>query len=206
MYDRLKALMGRGYPVGIKFGLETAAPREEALFCELVQRARMGESVFFSGQGCPVGSFVLGWSESDPAEYYFRSGRYKTKAAASKAAGSIPRLKIKAGCIHLFPLKAGALDFDAVILFLTPFRAMQLIMALTYHDGSRLNFTTGGTASVCGDCASVPVTTHRLSISLGCKGSRKHSKYGDDEVLASIPFDLVDDIEEGLASIPDVYS
>jgi uncharacterized protein (DUF169 family) len=39
-------------------------------------------------------------------------------------------------------------------------------------------------------------------ISLGCKGSRKHTKYADEEVVVGIPFEIAGKIEEALGKIP----
>jgi len=44
-----------------------------------------------------------------------------------------------------------------------------------------------------------------MGISPGCKGSRKHSKYGDDEVVVGIPFQLAKEIDEALGKIPETY-
>ena len=41
-----------------------------------------------------------------------------------------------------------------------------------------------------------------LVLSFGCKGSRKHSEYGDDEVPLGIGFEFVEMIEKGLGKIP----
>ena len=44
-----------------------------------------------------------------------------------------------------------------------------------------------------------------IGITLGCKGSRKHSKYRDDEVVVGIPFQLAKDVDEALEKIPVTY-
>ena len=42
-------------------------------------------------------------------------------------------------------------------------------------------------------------------ISLGCKGSRKHTGYGDEEVVVGIPFEIAEEIEEALGKIPGTF-
>ncbi len=43
----------------------------------------------------------------------------------------------------------------------------------------------------------------KTGISLGCKGSRKHSRYGDDEVVVGIPSELAQEIDIALGKIPE---
>jgi len=57
----------------------------------------------------------------------------------------------------------------------------------------------------CGEWVAAAENYHQLCISLGCKGSRKHSRYGDDEVIVGIPKKLVIPIQEGLEAIPGVF-
>lgn len=198
-------LMDYGSPVGVSFTKNADSLKSDRLFCELVQEARLGETIAFSEQSCPAGGYVLGMEVPRPDDYYFRSGRYKTRAAAVMASKSLPRLTGRYDCITLFPLKDDFKEFDVMLLFLTPIKAMRIIQACAYHDGLPVEFRSGGTASVCGDCTAGPLNTRRLCMSLGCKGSRKHSKYGDNEIIVGIPYDLVFVIQKGLATIPEIF-
>jgi uncharacterized protein (DUF169 family) len=198
-------LMETGYPVAIRFVQDAAAERTDMLFCELVQSARNGDYFTFSEQGCPVGAYVLGQNEPRPDDYYYRSGRYKDRASAVEAARSLPRLVKSFSSIQLFPLTKSSDRYDILLLFLSPNKAMQIIQALSYHTGLPSEFRTGGTASICGDCTAAAENSHQLCISLGCKGSRKHSRYGDNEVIVGIPENLIIPILEGLASIPGIF-
>lgn len=203
--QNITALMNHGYPVGVKFTQTGPVSRTNKLFCELVQQARQGATISFSEQGCPVGAYVLGRNASKPDEYYYNSGRYRSKEAAVRAAEALPRLKVRYRSIRLFPVVENTPDFDVMLLFLSPERAMRLVQAVSYHDGQPLTCITGGTASVCGDCTAVPANTGRMCISPGCKGSRKHSMYGENELIAAIPFNQFKDICEGLAAIPGTF-
>ena len=203
--ENITELMDIGYPVGVKFIQIGPASRTKRLFCELIQQARKGEIVTFSTQGCPVGAYVLGKDAPLPDNYYFSSGRYSSLDAAARAAGALPRLEVPYSSIQLFPLTEDTTDFDVMLLFLTPEKATQLVQAFSYNDGRPLTFTTAGTASVCGDCTAAPANTGRLCVSLGCKGSRKHSKYGKDELIVAIPCNLISDIRKGLLAIPGIF-
>jgi uncharacterized protein (DUF169 family) len=63
---------------------------------------------------------------------------------------------------------------------------------------------TGGIASACSDCTAYPAQG-APGISLGCKGSRKHSGYADDELVVGIPFDIAAEIDRALSKIPETF-
>ena len=198
MLKNLPALMGKGKPVSVVFTKEQGEDTD-LLYCELIQKARFGESFLIREQGCSVGAYVLGDNENPPGDYYYESGRYSDRTAARKAASSLHRLAKKSGAMKISPYSDG--DFDILILFLKPERAMRIIQALAYHDGKPVEFTTGGTASVCSDCTAYPMDGE-IGTSLGCKGSRKHSNYMDDELVVGIPFELSGKIDDALGKTP----
>ncbi len=197
--------MDSGYPVGVKFSKNGPASQTDRLFCELVQQARHGETISFSVQSCPVGAYVLGRDTKKPTDYYFSSGRYISKAAADRAAGLLPQLDTQYKFVELFPVKQDQVVFDVLLLFLNPARAMRLVQAMSYYNGQPLEFSNSGTASVCGECTVTTFNTKSLCLSIGCKGSRKHSRYTENEMIAGIPHILVNDINEGLAFTPGIF-
>ncbi len=201
MFYRIAQLMDRGNPVGVLF-TEEEGENSSFLYCELIQRARFGESFLIKNQSCKVGAYILGETETAPVDYYFKSGRYDNRNAASCAVSALHRLDQKAGSIKITPYSGG--NFDILILFLKPERAMRLVQACTYQSGNPVDFRTGGIASICSDCTTYPVKG-KPAISTGCKGSRKHSKYPDDELPVGIPFKLAEKIDAALGKIPQTF-
>lgn len=172
------------------------------LYCELVQKARMGEEFLVSGQSCSPGDYVLGFSEKSPAAYYLNSGRYRNSQAAENAAFSLPRLKKRFCFIRIEPLSLNKGCFDVLILFLKPEKAMRIVQASAYSEGKRAVLDTMGAASICGDCT-VLAYRQGIGLSFGCKGSRKHSGYGDFEVPLGLSFEKAAEIEEALSKLPE---
>lgn len=194
--------MDKGSPVSVLFTGEDGE-RSSLLYCEIIQKARFGESFIIKTQGCKVGAYVLGETETGPEEYYSRTKRYKDRDAAKNAALGLRRLGKKGCSIKITPYSGEY--FDILILFLKPERAMRIIQAYSYHGGEPVKFMTGGIASICSDCTAYPLSG-KLGISLGCKGSRKHSRYGDDEVVVGIPFKLAQEIDIALGKIPETIA
>ncbi|MDQ1274850.1 MAG: hypothetical protein QG610_422 [Euryarchaeota archaeon] len=183
-------------------GTEIFSEKSGFLFCELVQKARMGEKFRISGQRCSPGDYILGFSGKSPAEYYLKSGRYRNKQTAEKATLSLPRFKRKFCSIVIEPLSLNKGSFDVLILFLKPERAMRVVQANAYSGGKRTVMDTMGAASICGDCT-VLALEQGMGLSFGCKGSRKHSGYKDFEVPLGIAFEKIEEIEEGLSKLPE---
>lgn len=193
--------MEKGTPVSVLFSDEDGEVSPD-LYCELIQRARYGESFLIKNQGCRIGAYVLGDSEITPLDYYYQSKRYSNKDAARTATENLCRITTKGRSIKITPFEGE--QFDILLLFLKPERAMRIVQALAYISGDHFEMRTGGIASICSDCTAYPFQG-KIGISLGCKGSRKHSKYGDNEVVAGIPFKLAKELDEALGKIPGTY-
>lgn len=199
MLRYIPELMNKGKPVSVLF-TEEEGNDSDLLYCELIQRARHGESFLVKSQSCSVGAFVLGDTETSPEDYYFSSKRYSSRDAAKTAVSGLSRLAKRESSIKITPYSGG--NFDVLLLFLKPERTMRLIQAYTYKSGCPVDIKTGGIASVCSDCTAYPMKG-KLGISPGCKGSRKHSRYSDDELVVGIPFRLARGIDAALGKIPE---
>ena len=197
-----KVSKGKEEKKAVEAGNAKFPEKSDFLFCELVQKARMGEVFTISGQSCSPGDYVLGISKESPAAYYLNSGRYMNTQAAENAALSLPRLEKKFSSIKIEPLSINTGNFDVLILFLEPEKAMRIVQASAYSSGKRIFVDTLGAASICGDCTVLPLR-QGIGLSFGCKGSRKHSEYRDFEVPLGLSFEKAAEIEKGLSKLPE---
>ncbi|WP_319506443.1 DUF169 domain-containing protein [uncultured Methanolobus sp.] len=202
-YPIIKALMDHGEPVCITL-CEEEGSTSDFLYCELVHMAREGESFLMEHQRCRPGDYILGISENGPADYYLKSRRYKDMKTAQNAVNSLPRIKKGFKSLRIEPLKDNEGIFDVLLLYLKPESAMKIIQAYAYHYGEGITSKSIGAASICGDCTARPLE-EGIGISYGCKGSRKHSGYANEEVPVGISYELVKTIEEGLKNIPATF-
>ena len=200
----ISSLMDIGEPVCVTFNERANSEPSDLLYCEMVHKARYGESFSVSTQSCPVGEYVLGVSDNTPHEYYLKSGRYIDIQTARRASESLPRVVKPYRSIKIEPLFENNGAFDALILYLKPERAMRIVQAYSYASGARVIADTLGAASVCGDCTALTIEKG-LGLSFGCKGSRKHSGYSDDEMPLGIAAEFIENIENGLNNIPKTW-
>ncbi|MEZ5334199.1 MAG: DUF169 domain-containing protein [Methanolobus sp.] len=91
-----------------------------------------------------------------------------------------------------------------LLLYLNPESAMKIIQAYAFHYGKGIESKSIGAASICGDCTARPLKDG-IGISYGCKGSRKHSGYANEEVPVGIAWDMLETIEAGLKNIPETF-
>jgi len=202
MFTEIAKLMDNGEPVCVTFEKGGSGEDCDLLYCELITKARYGETFLVSSQRCPPGKYVLGESEDQPDGYYLKSGRYIDKETAANAASNLPRVSREYDRIRIEPLSKNNGTFDVMILYLRPERAMRIVQAMAYNDGERVSIDTFGAASICGDCTAL-ADEKGIALTYGCKGSRKHSDYSDDEIPIGIRFDKAEKIEKGLKKIPE---
>jgi uncharacterized protein (DUF169 family) len=202
-YPNIEALMEKGEPVCISL-CEEEGENSEMLYCELIHLARNGESFLIEDQRCRPGKFILGVSENSPADYYLKSNRYKDEETARKAVDSLPRIEREYRSLKIEPLEKNNGEFDVLLLYLKPESAMKIIQAYAFHFGEGIILRSIGAASICGDCTA-RVLKEGIGVSYGCKGSRKHSGYANEEVPIGIAYSMLEKIEEGLKTIPATF-
>lgn len=203
LYPCIAALMEEGRPVCITL-CRDEGETSDLLYCELVHRARYGESFLVKDQGCRPGKYILGFSDESPADYYLKSNRYHDRETARRAVASLPRIKKDYKSLKLEPLERNKGEYDVLLLYLKPERAMKIIQAYAYHSGEGITLSSAGAASICGDCTARPLEDG-IGISCGCKGSRKHSGYANEEMPVGISYQMLEIIEEGLKNIPATF-
>jgi len=79
-----------------------------------------------------------------------------------------------------------------VILIITnPKQVMELSQALLHKNGGRVNASFAGKQSVCADGVAYPYISGEAGVTVGCSGSRKYTEIKEDEMIISIPVDML---------------
>ncbi len=209
-----EALHLTGSPVAIKFVSspdnipEGISEIEETVrHCRMVSLAREGK-VFYatdSKHQCGGGAWVLGLREIGPSmksgEHYLKLGKYSSLAASKRTVHHVPALPQETYAIVYAPLEKVDFIPDIVIIFAKPFSMLKLAQSTLYQVGGRLYPEFSGIQSVCSDATAYVYQTGRPNFSLGCDGSRKFSGIADEEMVAGLPAERLEELAEAVVKV-----
>ncbi|MHA1669467.1 MAG: DUF169 domain-containing protein [Promethearchaeota archaeon] len=150
---------------------------------------------------CPLANIALGFEEKNKLfeEGAFFIGRYNsTKEGAKKTAASMPN--ITPGKFNA--IVAGALnriDFepDIILIWGNSAQIMRIIQGYLWNKGGRISMSTF-CDGVCADTISNTIITGELQVAFPCLGDRRFGMALDTDLIASIPFNIVNEIIEGM--------
>jgi len=179
-------------------------PDKKIALCQIFSYARnygwtMGCTI--EDNLCPLADIALGFEEPHRLfqEGAFFVGRYNaTKEAAKKTAASMPYLPQG----NYSAVVAGALNRiefvpDLVLIWGNSAQIMRVIQGFLWNEGGRVSMSTF-CDGVCADSISQAILTGELQISFPCLGDRRFGLAKDTDLIASIPFGIMDSIIEGM--------
>jgi len=150
---------------------------------------------------CPLAEITIGFEESSRLfeEGAFFVGRYnETKDAAKETASSMPKLEFnKYKAVIAGSLNRIDFDPDLILIWGNSAQIMRIIQGYLWKRGGRISMSTFCDV-VCADTISNALITGELQIAFPCLGDRRFGMALDTDLIASIPFNLKDDILEGL--------
>ena len=179
-------------------------PEKEIALCQIFSYARYyGWTMGCTKEDniCPLADIALGFEERNKLfeEGAFFIGRYNsTKEAAKKTSASmsnIPYEKFNA-------IAAGALnriDFepDLILIWGNSAQVMRIIQGYLWNKGGKFSLSTF-CDGVCADTISNAIINGELQIAFPCLGDRRFGMAMDSDLIASIPFSLIDEIIDGM--------
>jgi uncharacterized protein (DUF169 family) len=179
-------------------------PEEDIILCQLFSYSRYyGWTMGCTGEDniCPLAGITLGFEEAHDLfkEGAFFIGRYnETKEAAKITTASIPKLPpneykaIVSGAL-------GRVDFepDLILIWGNSAQMMRIIQGYLWKKGGRVNMSTF-CDGVCADTITNTILTQDLQIAFPCLGDRRFGNATDNDLIASLPFSLVNEILSGI--------
>lgn len=199
-------------PVGIRF-LKTkdefenvdAQPIIHKLpYCVMVRSASYGHSIKAVDEnfGCRSAARALGFVE---AKEDFLSGKdgyafgiYDSLEIAKDASQTITLCHRKTYGVKIASLSLFQEEPDVIIIFVNPYHAMRLLQAHTFFYGSDNCLKARGLQAICSESTAYPYMTGNMNVSMLCSGTRYVSRWGEDELAVSFPYDKLNKIIEGL--------
>ena len=217
-YQRLDNQLNRylrlaTFPVGVKL-LENSEdlnaisfikkPEHKIALCQIFSYARYyGWTMGCTKKDnlCPLAEITVGFEKSHTLfeEGAFFIGRYnETKEAAIKTTSTMPKLTygkysaIVAGALNRIDFKP-----DLILIWGNSSQIMRLIQGYLWKRGGRISMSTF-CDGVCADTISNAVLTGELQVAFPCLGDRRFGLAMDTDLIASIPFEILEEIIEGM--------
>jgi len=201
------------FPIGVKL-LENSEdlnnvkylkkPEHKIALCQIFSYARYyGWTMGCTKEDnlCPLAEISIGFEKSNKLfeEGAFFIGRYnETKEAAKKTSSTMPQLPYG----QYSAIVSGALsriDFkpDLILIWGNSSQIMRLIQGYLWKRGGRISMSTF-CDGVCADTISNAMLTGELQVAFPCLGDRRFGLAMDSDLIASIPFGIVEEIIEGM--------
>lgn len=187
---------------------------ETTRHCQMVDNVRRLGTQFYSfldDQMCKGGAAVMGLTEMSPklrsGEVYYNLNHFSSLDSAKSTMGRVPMVEansIKA--VVYSPLEKVTFKPDVILIIATPKQVMELSQALLHKSGGRVNAGFAGKQSVCADGVAYPYLTGEAGVTIGCSGSRKYTKIQDEEMIMSIPVDMLPAMVESAKSMFGTYA
>ena len=171
---------------------------EPARFCEMWAKAMDGETVYATAkeEACGGGAFYMGLAEAAPE---LKNGTllsrvypiHRTPMAAVRTTMlASPRIPYGTGvAVACAPLENADFDVDVVMIVCTPAKAMVFADAVSYETGGYLGGMTG--PATCSVAVAGPYLSGKPTFCVADSGAREYMKLGDDEMIVSLPGDML---------------
>lgn len=167
--------------------------------CQMVDNVRREGAQFYAlleDQMCKGGAAVMGLTEMGEklktGEVYYHLKHFGSMDAAKSTMEKVPRVPahtVKA--VVYSPLEKTTFKPDVILIIANPEKVMELSQALLHKEGGRVNASFAGKQSVCADGVAYPYLTGEAGVTVGCSGSRKYTEIKEDEMIMSIPIDML---------------
>jgi uncharacterized protein (DUF169 family) len=202
-------------PIGVRLVKSDETPKDIPLesirrlrYCQLLMEAKKGKSATLTRENiaCPAAAAALGLlpllEKISSGEMLKTLGLFDSMMAAAITMAQMPRLeqgKIRA--VAAAPLEDAKFKQDVVIIEDKPEKIMWINLASIYKTGGRLSFNSAVFQACCVDVTVIPYLTKNINISLGCYGCRDSTDIADDECLAGIPIEKLEEILTSLKTL-----
>lgn len=172
--------------------------------CKMVSLARNGQ-VFYATDAkhqCGGGAWALGLREQSSVlktgEHYYKLRKYESIDSCIRTMNTVANLPQETYATLYAPLEKAEFVPKVVLIFAKPKTMLKLVQTILYRLGGRLYPQFSGIQSVCSDVISYVLLTGKPNFSFGCDGSRKFAGISDEEMVAGIPIELIEEIAQNL--------
>ncbi|WP_407355940.1 DUF169 domain-containing protein [Methanolobus sp. WCC5] len=187
---------------------------ENTRHCQMVDNVRRLGTQFHSlldDHMCKGGAAVMGLTEMSPklrtGEVYYNLNHFHSLDSAKATMEKVPMVpgnSVKA--VVYSPLEKATFTPDVILIIARPKEIMELSQALLHKSGGRVNAGFAGKQSVCADGVAYPYLSGEAGVTIGCSGSRKYTGIQDEEMIMSIPVDMLESLVESAKAMFGTYA
>ncbi len=206
----IKELRLRSDPVGVKLfkELSSVPPNvsrvpDRATICQLSTLARLHSLTYYATAddiACKRGATSLGLIQL-PEDVIVNEDAYAHTVdvdTARKLYTSIPMLPPDYKAVLMGPLNELSVDPDVVLIAGNPAQMLKVVEGWVWFSGEPATLAATGVHGICGYGIANTLKTSKLVLTLPCSGARRVGLYIDDEMVAIVPFNLIDKWVDGL--------
>ena len=187
---------------------------ETTRHCQMVDNVRRLGTQFYSlldDHMCKGGAAVMGLTEMSPklksGEVYYNLNHFDSIESAKVTMDKVPMVDANSIKAVLYaPIEMASFVPDVILVIAKPKIVMELSQALLQKNGGRVNAGFAGKQSVCADGVSYPYLTGEAGVTIGCSGSRKYTEIQDEEMIMSVPVDMLPALVESAKSMFGTYA
>lgn len=173
--------------------------QETTRHCQMVDNVRRNGNQFYAileDQMCKGGAAVMGLTEMSSklktGEVYYNLKHFDSLDAAKKTMEKVPSIEAHTTKAVLYaPLEKTTFIPDLILIITNPKQVMEISQALLQKNGGRINSSFAGKQSLCADGVANTYLTGEPGVTVGCSGSRKYTQINDDEMIISIPIEML---------------
>ena len=174
--------------------------------CQLSTLARLHGLTYYATVNdiaCKRGAGSLGLREISEEECtmedaYAHTVNLETARKLYKFIPMLPPNSSKA--VLMGPLRELPIEPDAVLVVGNPGQMLKVVEGYVWSRGEPLTLSSTGVHGICGDGIARALISGRISLSLPCGGARRVGLYIDEEMVAAVPFKIIDEWINGLIS------
>ncbi|MDO5689143.1 MAG: DUF169 domain-containing protein [Tissierellia bacterium] len=135
---------------------------------------------------------------------YFSYGLYRTQAAAKRVRDGVEGLyrnRVEVVGIATGPLSAFDIVPDIVLILGVSGQIMLMVQGYVFNSGDRMEFSTAAMQGICSETSVQPFIKGKINVSMLCPSTRTLAKWKEEEMAMGIPFELLDQVVEGIENI-----
>lgn len=176
-----------------------------AYYCQMIKKATKGKSFKceLKNASCDTGARILGlkpyFEDQEDIEGWEATKLYAGRSQAIIEHETVRPIDYSTKGLLIGPLSKIEMAPEVVLIACNPYQAMRLMQAYTYHYGFKKDIKLSGQCGVCFEASALPIMSQDISLSLLCSGTRFVSKWAEDTMMVSIPFNRVEPVLDGLA-------